>query len=426
MTRLLNIAVIGAGIAGLSCATALQAAGHSVQVFDKSRGGGGRMSTRRSADETWQCDHGAQYFTARDPAFAAEVARWQQAGVAALWAPRVAVLNDPSLRQPGPLDRFVGTPRMTAPAQWLAGSLKRSLGTTIQRLHREGPHWQIETAEHGRLDSRFDAVLLALPAPQAWPLAEPHAPALAAAAASVRMRGCWALMLQFDSPVDLPFDAAFVNSGPLRWIARDSSKPGRTAANAAPQETWLLHAEAEWSEAHLELPPDEAAALMLAAFAALGGPAPPRWTAHRWRYADTRQPLLDGCLWDVSLRLGLCGDWLNGGKVEGAWLSGQGLAAKLSLSPAVCERSSTAHQHQQELAMNPSFHHFSELFAQLGLATDDDGIRTFIEQHRPLPAGTLLADAAFWTPAQAALLREQKQLDADWAEIVDQLNLALH
>ncbi len=329
MTRLFNIAVIGAGIAGLSCASALQAAGHRVQVFDKSRGASGRMSTRRRADDGWQCDHGAQYFTARDPAFAAEVARWQQAGVAAMWSPRIAVLNDPSYdatsRQPGPLDRFVGTPRMTAPGQWLAGSLDMSLGTTVQRLHRGGPQWQLESAEQGLLDPRFDAVLLALPAPQALALTESPAPALAAVAASAQMRGCWALMLQFDSPVDLPFDAAFVNSGPLRWIARDSSKPGRDPG----LETWLLHAEAEWSEAHLELPPDEAASLMLAAFAVLGGPAPQTWTAHRWRYADTREPRLDGCLWDDDLRLGLCGDWLNGGKVEGAWLSGQRLAAQL-------------------------------------------------------------------------------------------------
>ncbi|CAN5319742.1 NAD(P)-binding protein [soil metagenome] len=334
MTRLFNIAVIGAGIAGLSCASALQAAGHTVQVFDKSRGAGGRMSTRRNPDEGWQCDHGAQYFTARDPAFAAEVVRWQQAGVAALWSPRIAVLNGPSYgataRQPGPLDRFVGTPRMTAPAQWLTGSLNISLGMTIQRLHREGPFWQLESAEQGLLETRFDAVLLALPAPQVGPIAESMAPALAAVAAAAQMRGCWALMLQFDAPVDLPLDAAFVNSGPLRWIARDSSKPGRNSSH----ETWLLHAEAEWSEAQLELPPAEAATLMLAAFVALGGPAPRAWTAHRWRYADTREPLLDGCIWDSHLRLGLCGDWLNGGKVEGAWLSGQRLAARLSSGPA--------------------------------------------------------------------------------------------
>lgn len=76
--------------------------------------------------------------------------------------------------------------------------------------------------------------------------------------------------------------------------------------------------------------------------------------------------------------------------------------------------------------MNPSFHRFSELFAQLGLASDNDGIRAFIEQHRPLPADILLADAAFWTHPQAALLREQLRQDADWAEVVDQLNVALH
>lgn len=321
--------IVGAGLSGLAAARTLHDAGRRVLVLDKGRGVGGRLATRRveAGEATLHFDHGAQYFTARDPAFVAEVARWQQAGVAALWAPRIAVLNDPSSspRQPGPIDRFVGTPRMTAPAQWLAASLNVSLGLTIQRLHCAGPHWQLACAEQGLLDTRFDAVLLALPAPQAQPLAAAVAPALAAVAASAHMRGCWALMLQFGGPVDLPFDAAFVNSGPLRWIARDNSKPGRNSAS----ETWLLHAEAEWSEAHLELPAGEAAALMLAAFAALGGPVPQVWTAHRWRHADTRQPLLDGCLWDAGLRLGLSGDWLNGGKVEGAWLSGQRLAAQV-------------------------------------------------------------------------------------------------
>ena len=80
-----HLAVIGSGIAGLSCATMLHRAGLEVSLFDKARSPGGRMSTRRGDD--WQCDHGAQYFTARHPEFRAEVARWQQAGVADLWAP---------------------------------------------------------------------------------------------------------------------------------------------------------------------------------------------------------------------------------------------------------------------------------------------------------------------------------------------------
>ena len=82
--------MIGSGIAGLSCATALQQAGLEVSLVDKSRGPGGRMSTRQGDDwqgDDWQGDDGAQYFTARHPEFRAEVARWQQAGVADLWAP---------------------------------------------------------------------------------------------------------------------------------------------------------------------------------------------------------------------------------------------------------------------------------------------------------------------------------------------------
>lgn len=75
--------------------------------------------------------------------------------------------------------------------------------------------------------------------------------------------------------------------------------------------------------------------------------------------------------------------------------------------------------------METSFHRFPELFQQLGLPADELSIRRFIATHAPLAAGTALPDAPFWSPAQAALLREQLQQDADWAEVVDQLNVAL-
>jgi hypothetical protein len=75
--------------------------------------------------------------------------------------------------------------------------------------------------------------------------------------------------------------------------------------------------------------------------------------------------------------------------------------------------------------MEKSFHRFSELFAQLGLRMDAAGIGEFLEAHSPLPADGLLADAPFWTPAQATLLREELLEDADWAEVIDRLNAAL-
>ena len=318
-----HLAVIGAGLAGLSCAAALQQAGLKVTVCEKSRDAAGRMSTRRGED--WQCDHGAQYFTARHPDFRAEVERWMRAGVAAPWAPRLEVLGGSSARVPdSTLQRFVGVPAMTAPARHLARALSLARETTITQLRRAARRWQLLTAERGWLADPFDAVLLAIPAPQAAALLRQPAPEMAARAGSANMRGGWALMLRFAAPVELPFDGAFVNEGPLRWIARNNSKPGRGG-----RETWLLHATAEWSEAHLEQNANEIAASLLPAFCQLGGPHPQAWTAHRWRYADTEPPLDTVCTWEPDLGVGLCGDWLNGGKVEGAWLSGRTLAQQV-------------------------------------------------------------------------------------------------
>lgn len=75
--------------------------------------------------------------------------------------------------------------------------------------------------------------------------------------------------------------------------------------------------------------------------------------------------------------------------------------------------------------MEPYFHRFSELFAQLGLSSDASAIRDFIEQHSPLAGDVRLEDAPFWTQAQATLLREELQENDDWAEVIDQLNVAL-
>ena len=318
-----RVAVVGAGLAGLACAQALQADGVSVRVLEKSRGPAGRMSTRR--DEGWQCDHGAQYFTARDPDFRAEVARWCADGVAARWDGRIRAVDADGLRTPDPsLERFVGVPKMTAPAAYLAASLEVVAQCEIRELRRDPDGWRLRDATSGWLSDAFDAVVLAVPGPQAAALVSGHAPALARLAGGAPMRGAWAVMLRYDAPVPLPFDGAFVNHGPLRWVARDSSKPGRSQL-----ETWLLHATPEWSASRLEHPAEQVAAELIDAFAVLGAPRPSAWTAHRWRYADTEPPLGQGCAWDADMAIGLCGDWLDAGKVEGAWRSGRLLAQRV-------------------------------------------------------------------------------------------------
>lgn len=323
-----KIAVVGAGISGLACATTLQNAGLEVTVFEKSRGVSGRMATR--VNDSWQCDHGAQYFTVSDAQFAAEVRRWQQAGVAMLWQPRLQVFDGEKFSEKlSSKDRYVGVPRQTSPAKYLAQDLNLHVATTINKVELINDKWRLSCKENGKLNQFFDALLLAIPAPQAQILLETSAPQLAKVAANVVMQGCWTLMCCFDNKLDLPFDGLFVQNSLLSWIARDSAKPNRTLDKNTNPEIWVLHASSQWSEKHLDENADVAAELMITEFIKLGGAIPQGYTAHLWRYADCAKYSTLGCIWDKTMQVGVCGDWLNGGKVQGAWLSGQLLAEQL-------------------------------------------------------------------------------------------------
>lgn len=312
-------------MAGLACSQTLQQAGYQVTVFEKSRGPSGRVSTRQG--EGWQADHGAQYFTVSQPAFAAQVERWQQAGVVAEWQGRLFETQGDEIRpKQGQKSRYVGVPKNTAPARQLAEALEVALEHTVTRVDFAAGQWTITSKEYGAYPQVFDKLVLAIPAPQARALLSSASLPLHALAGSIKMRGCWALMARYPAPLPLPFDGLFVNAGPLSWVARDSSKPGRMTPASAVQEVWTLHATAEWSEANLEREAEAVAADMLAAFAQLGGVVTSDYSIHRWRYADCLQPLQQGFAYDANMQLGMCGDWLNGGKVEGAWMSGHLLA----------------------------------------------------------------------------------------------------
>lgn len=317
------IAVIGAGIAGLSCAQRLMAAGLEVEVIEKSRGPGGRCTTRRG--ESWQADHGAQYFTARDAGFRAAVADWQRAGIIAPWPARiVSVEADGSCRPASAQEpRFVGTPRMSAIGRHLSAGLTVRYDTQVTSLRRDGEGWRLVTLPGGALAQRYSAVIVCIPAPQAAALLEDIAPPLAARAAACVMRGCHALIARYARAPGLPFDAAFINRGVLSWAACDSRKPGRPAGH-----TWVVHAPVE-DEAALDTSAEAISEAMIEAFIQLGAPRPDAFTLHRWRFAQNASTCEVGEVWSDEAGLGLAGDWLHGGRVEGAWLSAQRLADTL-------------------------------------------------------------------------------------------------
>jgi len=319
------IAIIGTGIAGLSAARALSAAGHCVQLFDKSRGSGGRMSSKRS--DAGSLDLGAQYFTARDRRFMTAVQQWQAEGCAAQWTPLLYNFHGGQL-SPSPDEqvRWVGTPGMSAITRSMLGDLPVSFACRITEVFRGEQHWNLQDAE-GQSHGPFSHVIIATPAPQATALLA-STPKLAGAAASVKMDPTWAVALGFDNPLDTPLQGCFVQDSPIDWLARNRSKPGRDSN----LDTWVLHATSAWSRQHLDMPKETVIEHLHGAFAELLGcamPAPSFSLAHRWLYARPAAAHEWGALSDPDQGIYVCGDWCLSGRVEGAWLSGQEAARRL-------------------------------------------------------------------------------------------------
>ena len=318
-----NIAIIGAGLSGLTAAHALKES-CNVTLFDKSRGVGGRMSTRYAGD--YEFDHGAQYFTARDPRFQSAIERAIRLGVVAPWAGRAFYLKDGAMEPDTGSDRFVAVPRMNSWAKTLAEGLDITLGARVTSLSRQDGTWTL-TFEDGAKRGGFDAVICAVPSVQAEALLPAEFSEIEAIK-SAKMDVCFALMVGFDKSHDFGWDSLRVNDDVNAWLAVNSDKPGRAKALT----TLMIHAAPDWSNTHAEADRHWVRAEMEVSASELCGKhisTASHITLHRWLYASVSASPQKACLFDQEKGLVACGDWCLGGRVEGAYLSA--LAAADSL-----------------------------------------------------------------------------------------------
>lgn len=298
-----RVAIVGAGMAGLACGEALAAAGIRPTIFDKGRRPSGRLASRtiEVGGVAYAFDYGAQYMTARAPGFVERLRAWEAAGVAAPWPAAGS-------------GAWVGTPSMDAPLADMAGRLSVRWSAQVERIERTPDGWNLWVGKHA--EGPYDELVLALPAEQAEAVAASASPGLTALARACRSQPCWTGLLAFEGPTGAP--PMLEGHGVIDVAVRNPAKPGRPGGEA-----WTVHADAAWSERHLEATRDEIARRLTDALAARipGLSAPVHASAHRWRYARSAAAGL-GHWRDDAARLTACGDWLIAPRVESAWLSG--------------------------------------------------------------------------------------------------------
>ncbi|GAB1691500.1 NAD(P)/FAD-dependent oxidoreductase [Krasilnikovia sp. M28-CT-15] len=319
----MGVIVVGAGLAGLACARELDRAGVAVHVFDREPVVGGRLGSAVSAGRS--ADVGAGYFTANDPAFVEQVRTWLAAGVARPWTDTLMTYD-----RGGPPHASTGPVRFTAPgglralAEDLAAGLDVTLGCEVTEL------------------PRADAVVLAMPGPQALRLLTPDAAAPAGgtgdtgtgtdgvglvveAARLQRWSAVLAVVLTYPERSWPCFRGAFVNNHPvLDRVFDDGDRRGDHAP------VLVAHTNAEFAAVHLDRPADAGPEVERATRELLGLPTPATAVhVHPWRYAQPgARP--DSAEFVLGDGVALAGDAFGRPRVQTAWLSGRAAGAALA------------------------------------------------------------------------------------------------
>jgi len=326
---LTKIAIIGAGLSGLTLAHKLKDIA-DVRIFEKSKGVGGRLATRRA--DPFHFDHGAQFFLAKTDEFSEFLKPLIKVGVIEPWCARfVEIQNDQVNAQrqwTKEQSHFVSVPSMNGMTKFFAQGLDICLNTEV-RPFVLGDKWSVvdsESVDHGT----YDWVISTAPSAQSskiLPLEFKYHHQIS----DIKMLGCYALMLGFETDLALDFDAFHVSDADISWISVNSSKPGR-----ADHFCLQVHSTNQWAEEHMEDDKEAVMSHLISETSRVVGldlsEADHKLVhknVHRWRYANINRQDGDPYFLDCDHKLAACGDWCIEGRVEAAFTSSFSLAESL-------------------------------------------------------------------------------------------------
>lgn len=326
------VAVIGAGVAGLSCARSLHQAGFEVAVFEAGSAVGGRCSAIDSP--FGQIDVGSAFLAAQHNAFLREVDGLIRQGSLAPWHIN-SYADQPDEGSPEEIDDirpprrigYVGVPSMAALPRQLARGLKVHTHFAVHSVEREDGGWFV-AAQDGRVSGPFGKLVFAMPAPRLRALVRQRFSWLEARLAAIHYDPCWVLAMAPRAMIQSKLVQRSVSSGPIRWIGAVHRQPGRSRS-----QVWILHAAGGWSAARAQLEPEQVCGELLELLQSnLDTSIGASWLhAHFWPQAfrvDSTERNGE-FIWDDDSQVGVCGDSLCDSSVEAVYLSGQKLAFRI-------------------------------------------------------------------------------------------------
>ncbi|MBM5782314.1 MAG: hypothetical protein FJ368_02710 [Pelagibacterales bacterium] len=315
----MKIAIIGAGISGITIALELQKFAE-VKIFEKSRGVGGRMSTRYNEDFAF--DHGAQCFTARTKVFQKFLQPFIVSEDVLPWTGKAVNIDIDGKVSP----RFwfethlVAAPNMNSLCKKMAIGLDISTSVEVAPIVKKDDLWNLKDINGNDLGN-FDFVISTAPQVQTKNLFGESFKIK-----EVSMQPCFALMLGFKEKWQFDWIFAKVRNNPIKLIALNSSKPKRNSEVTS----LVIHSRSSWSKENLDNNLEEITQVLtdnLKKITGIDANKADYKSIHRWKYALVDEEKSEIFL-DKNLKIAATSDWVTNSRIEDVWL----MAKKLSES----------------------------------------------------------------------------------------------
>ena len=319
---MIDFCILGSGIAGSTIAKLLSKK-YSVHVFDKARGPGGRSSNKRFKNNL-SFDHGVQYISPKSKLFTKYIQRLHKKKILKNWDDNHL---DFTFEKKPFSSKFIGRRANNDLVKYNLRNIKQSFASPIEKIDFKKYFWEIVLKDKSKY--QFKSLIITCPFPQLKKLAKNYLDKNILKL-KVQMQPNITAMIALKNQKNLPISSIKFDDDILAWAANENSKK-RFKSNI---NLWTLQATLKWSKKTINKYKIDKSIMsqLVTRFIKLTGFKKNKIIfkkIHGWKYSYNYEKTPYLSIWNKKINLGICGDWLNGPKVENAWLSANDLARKI-------------------------------------------------------------------------------------------------
>ena len=320
-----SFCVIGSGIAGATIANLLNKK-HTVDLYDKARGLGGRSSFKR-LDKIRGFDHGTQYFSPKTPEFKRFTNKLIEKKILKIWGGNHKFLSNKKKENKTHV-KIIGRKGNNDISKYLLKGIRCFFQSEIKKINFQNKKWNL-TFSDGKIKT-YENLILTCPFPQFKNLSKNYIKN-SFIKEKIKMDANITVLIEIKK-TNLNYSSFLFNDKILGWAGKENSK-NRFVSKS---DLWTLQSTFNWANKkikHNKTLKKNNTKILIDKFFKLTGIKRTKILFslnHGWKYSSNSKPLKLKSYWNSRLNLGVCADWFNGPRLESGWISAKDLYNKIN------------------------------------------------------------------------------------------------